>query len=110
MEEIAANAGYVREALRRLASTGRLVEGELRPLEAGGGQGTDWCDAEVLRTIRRRSLAALRAEVEPVPSRDLARFLPAWQGVGAAVRGTDGLLLFQSLLGTLVEDGTYLKR
>ena len=91
------------EALRRLAAAGRLVEGELRPLEAGGGQGLDWCDAEVLRTIRRRSLAALRAEVEPVPARDLARFLPAWQGVGAPVRGVDGLLrAVEQLAGAVV--------
>jgi ATP-dependent helicase Lhr and Lhr-like helicase len=93
----------VTEALRRLAGSGRLVEGELRPLESGGGQGTDWCDAEVLRTIRRRSLAALRAEVEPVPVRDLARFLPAWQGVGAAVHGVDGLLrAVEQLAGAVV--------
>jgi len=93
----------VTEALRRLAASGRLVEGELRPLEAGGGQGTDWCDAEVLRTIRRRSLSALRAEVEPVPARDLARFLPAWQGVGASVRGADGLLrAIEQLAGAVV--------
>ena len=80
------------EALRRLVGTGRLAEGELRPLEVGGGQGLDYCDAEVLRTIRRRSLAALRAEVEPVPARDLARFLPRWQGVGGSVRGAEGVL------------------
>src|SRR4051812_27756019 len=96
-------SAVVIEALRRLAASGRLVEGELRPLEAGGGQGTDWCDAEVLRTIRRRSLAALRAEVEPVPTRDLARFLPAWQGVGASVRGVDGLLrAVEQLAGAVV--------
>jgi ATP-dependent Lhr-like helicase len=90
-------------ALRRLAASGRLVEGELRPLESGGGQGTDWCDAEVLRTLRRRSLAALRAEVEPVPARDLARFLPAWQGVGASMRGAEGLLrAVEQLAGAVV--------
>ena len=73
----------VTDALRRLVAAGRLVEGELRPLESGGGvHGGDFCDAEVLRTLRRRSLAALRAEVEPVPAVDLARFLPRWQGVG----------------------------
>ena len=93
----------VTDALRRLAAAGRLVEGELRPLESGGGQGTDWCDAEVLRTLRRRSLAALRAEVEPVPARDLARFLPAWQGVGASVRGAEGLLqAVEQLAGAVV--------
>ncbi|MGZ4774027.1 MAG: ATP-dependent helicase [Oryzihumus sp.] len=80
-------------AVQRLVGAGRMVEGELRPVESGGGQhGTDYCDAEVLRTLRRRSLAALRAEVEPVPPVDLARFLPAWQGVGAGLRGTEGVL------------------
>ncbi|MFI7587632.1 DEAD/DEAH box helicase [Spongisporangium articulatum] len=82
----------VLDALRRLVATGRVVQGELRPLEAGGGHGMEFCDAEVLRTLRRRSLAALRAEVEPVPPRDLARFLPAWQGVGGRVRGAEGVL------------------
>ncbi|HEY6797700.1 MAG TPA: DEAD/DEAH box helicase, partial [Kineosporiaceae bacterium] len=82
----------VTESLRRFVAAGRLVEGELRPLEIGGGSSTDYCDAEVLRTLRRRSLAALRAEVEPVSATDLARFLPAWQGVGAAVRGAEGVL------------------
>jgi ATP-dependent Lhr-like helicase len=54
---------------------------------------TEWCDAEVLRAIRRRSLAALRKEVEPVPKQALARFIPAWQGLGArSSRGAEGLL------------------
>jgi ATP-dependent Lhr-like helicase len=79
--------------LRRLVEAGRVVEGELRPIESGGGEhGPDYCDAEVLRVLRRRSLAALRAEVEPVPPVDLARFLPAWQGVGSGLHGTEGVL------------------
>ncbi|HZY01746.1 MAG TPA: ATP-dependent helicase [Dermatophilaceae bacterium] len=83
----------VADVLRRLVAGGRVVEGELRPIESGGGvHGNDFCDAEVLRTLRRRSLAALRAEVEPVPAVDLARFLPSWQGVGAGLRGTEGVL------------------
>jgi ATP-dependent Lhr-like helicase len=83
----------VSDVLRRLVAIGRVVEGELRPIESGGGvHGTDFCDAEVLRTLRRRSLAALRAEVEPVPAVDLARFLPSWQGVGAGLRGSEGVL------------------
>jgi ATP-dependent Lhr-like helicase len=91
------------DGLRRLVATGRLVEGELRPLEVGGGQGLDYCDADVLRTVRRRSLAALRAEVEPVPPRDLARFLPQWQGVGATVRGGEGVLrAVEQLAGAVV--------
>ncbi|MDT4974624.1 MAG: ATP-dependent helicase Lhr and Lhr-like helicase, partial [Pseudonocardiales bacterium] len=76
-------------ALARLTAAGRVLQGEFRP----GGVGLEWCDAEVLRTIRRRSLAALRREVEPVPAEALARFIPSWQGVGArAIRGVDGLM------------------
>ena len=83
----------VADVLRRLVAAGRVVEGELRPIESGGGvHGNDFCDAEVLRTLRRRSLAALRAEVEPVPAVDLARFLPSWQGIGAGLRGSEGVL------------------
>ena len=51
------------------------------------GSGSDWCDAEVLRRLRRRSLAALRHEVEPVDQGTLGRFLPAWQHVGGKLRG-----------------------
>lgn len=92
-EEFATRFGLgqavARDALRRLVRAGRVVEGELRP----GATTTDFCDADVLRTLRRRSLAALRAEVEPVTTTDLARFLPAWQGVGTgSLRGLDGLI------------------
>ncbi|MDT0305597.1 ATP-dependent helicase [Streptomyces sp. DSM 44917] len=78
--------------LHRLAADGRLVQGEFRP----GGAGHEWCDPAVLRRLRRRSLAALRHEVEPVPPAALAAFLPAWQHVGAlagrgGLRGIDGL-------------------
>src|SRR3954468_775418 len=76
-------------ALHRLAAVGRVVQGEFRP----GGAGLEWCDVEALRSMRRRSLAKLRREVEPAPPRALARFLPAWQGMGAhAGRGLDGLV------------------
>ena len=79
----------VNTALARLAASGRVLHGEFRP----GGTGLEWCDAEVLRMIRRRSLAALRREVEPVPAQALARFIPAWQGAGTrSARGADGLL------------------
>jgi ATP-dependent Lhr-like helicase len=77
------------QALHRLAASGRVVQGEFRP----GGAGLEWCDAEVLRAMRRRSLARLRQEVEPAPPAALARFLPAWQRIGAhAGRGVDGLV------------------
>ncbi len=90
--DVAAQLGLgvavVTDTLRRLAVAGRVVEGEFRP----GGSGTEWCDAEVLRLLRRRSLAALRKEVEPVEPVVLARFLPAWQHVGGSLRGVDGVL------------------
>jgi ATP-dependent Lhr-like helicase len=77
-------------ALRRLAADSRVVEGEFLPVSASaapGGSaagGTEWCDAEVLRLLRRRCLARLRKEAEPVPTEVLARFLPAWHGIGGA--------------------------
>ncbi|MFB9891886.1 ATP-dependent helicase [Planobispora takensis] len=70
------------DALRRLAASGRVVNGEFRP----GGRGEEWCDAGVLRTLRRRSLARLRKEVEPVPAETLAAFSPAWHGITGAPR------------------------
>jgi ATP-dependent helicase Lhr and Lhr-like helicase len=72
-------ADAVRMALERLARDGRVSAGEFRP----GGVETEWCDADVLRRVRRRSLAVLRREVEPVDPAALARFLPGWQGVGS---------------------------
>ena len=73
--------------LASLVAGGRLLRGEFRP----GGADREFCDAEVLRRIRRRCLAVLRQEVEPVPPEALARFLPAWQGVGGRRRGVDAL-------------------
>jgi ATP-dependent Lhr-like helicase len=78
----------VRLTLQRLAAHGRVLDGEFRP----GASGLEWCDAEVLRTLRRRSLARLRKEVEPVPPAALGRFLGAWQHVGGKLRGIDGVL------------------
>ncbi|MEO7981951.1 MAG: DEAD/DEAH box helicase, partial [Sporichthyaceae bacterium] len=78
----------VEQTLQRLAGSGRVMAGEFLP----GGSGAEWCDAEVLRTLRRRSLAVLRKEVEPVPVEALASFLPAWQQVGSRLRGAEGVL------------------
>jgi ATP-dependent helicase Lhr and Lhr-like helicase len=75
------------QTLVRLAGQGRVLEGEFRP----AGVGTEWCDAEVLRKLRRRSLARLRHEVEPVDPPVLGRFLPAWQGVSASATGARSL-------------------
>ena len=63
--------------LRELQRAGVLVHAELRP----DGEGREWCDVEVLRRLRRASLAALRREIEPADQRRLAAFLPSWQGV-----------------------------
>ncbi len=84
------------DALRRLTADRRVIEGEFRP----GASGTEWVDAEVLRRLRSRSLAALRKEIEPVSHGTLGRFLPAWQHVGSAglgatrpaLQGIDGVL------------------
>ena len=86
----------VASALATLSQEERVLEGEFRP----GGAGREWCGAEVLRTLRRRSLAALRKQVEPAEPAALGRLLPAWQGVfipgepGPAPmrRGKDALL------------------
>jgi ATP-dependent Lhr-like helicase len=75
-------------ALAALEADGRLVRGEFRP----EGVRREWCDTEVLRQLRRRSLAALRREVEPVEQEALVRFLPAWHGIPAQRRGTDGVV------------------
>ncbi|MER7205257.1 DEAD/DEAH box helicase, partial [Streptomyces sp. NPDC000188] len=76
-------------ALQRLAANGRVVQGEFHPAAIG----QEWCDATVLRRLRRRSLAALRHELEPVPPAALAQFLPQWQHLGGqGLRGVDGLV------------------
>ena len=90
----------VADTLGRLAGSGRVVAGEFRP----GGAGPEWCDAEVLRRLRRRSLARLRHQVEPVPTVALARFLPGWQQVGAGrTRGREALVrAVEQLSGAVV--------
>lgn len=86
----------VEAVLQRLVAMGRLAEGGFRP----GGQNREWIDVEVLRTIRRKSLARLRKEVEPVEQRTLARLFTRWQGVVQPRRGLDALLdAIESLQG-----------
>ena len=82
--------------LAALESEGALVRGELRP----GGSGREWCDAEVVRRLRRASLATLRREIEPADPRALGRFLPDWQRVDrpGGARGADAL---REALGSL---------
>ncbi len=69
--------GTAETALRQLENQGRVAEGSFRP----GGEGREWVDSEVLRRLKRRSLAVLRGEIEPVAPTALAAFVPSWQGV-----------------------------
>ena len=80
--------------LRELERAGNLVRGELRP----GGSEREWCDPDVLRRLRRASLATLRKEVEPAEQRALARFLPEWQGVDGAPPGGAGVDRLREML------------
>jgi ATP-dependent Lhr-like helicase len=85
----ALGVAVVRDGLARLVDDGRLARGEFLPWAATAltdapGERVEFVDVGVLRLLRRRSLAALRAEIEPVPAGTLGRFLPAWNGIGAA--------------------------
>ncbi len=86
--EFGLGIAVVGQSLGRLAQSHRVEQGEFTP----GRSGTEWCDSGVLRTLRSRSLAALRREVEPVKASTLGRFLPAWQHVREPLRGVDGLM------------------
>jgi ATP-dependent Lhr-like helicase len=90
-EELRARYGVDAGAvLRELERDGELVRGELRAA-GGGADGRDWCDVEVLRRLRRASLAALRKEIEPTDQSRLATFLPSWQGVDRHSRAGAGV-------------------
>ncbi|MGH3896996.1 MAG: ATP-dependent helicase [Pseudonocardiaceae bacterium] len=90
-ERFGLGIAVVGAVLDRMTGVGTVVRGELRPVDLGGG-GTEYCHAEVLRRLRRASLARLRAEVEPVEQTALGRFLPAWHGIGSsgALRNESG--------------------
>jgi ATP-dependent helicase Lhr and Lhr-like helicase len=83
----------VEDVLRQLERDELLVRGELRP----GGTGREWCDPDVLRRLRRASLAALRKEVEAVEQEALARFLPSWHGVDRRASLREALVPLQAL-------------
>ncbi len=91
-DDLAARFGLGRStaelALKALHAEGRLLEGEFRP----GGRHQEWCESSVLTSVRRRSLAKLRHEVEPVDLPVLGRLLTQWQGVTRPRRGLDALL------------------
>ena len=90
--DVAARLGLgvdrVAGAVASLEAQGRVVKGEFRP----GGLEREWCDADVLRSIRRRSLAALRKEVEPVEAPALGRFVPEWQAASSPRHGPTALV------------------
>jgi ATP-dependent Lhr-like helicase len=99
--ELAARYGLGRSMveglLKDLAASGRLLEGDFRP----GGTGREWSDPDVLQTIRRRSLARLRHQVEPVEPEVLGRLVTTWQGVVRRRTGLDALLdAIENLQGT----------
>ncbi|MCT7660832.1 ATP-dependent helicase [Mycobacterium deserti] len=80
------------DVLGRMAIDGKLIRGEFTDIPVTDpGAGEQWCDSDVLKILRRRSLAALRAQVEPVSTAAYGRFLPAWQQVGTHNSGIDGL-------------------
>lgn len=92
-ERLGVGVAVARLTLQRLESQGRLASGFFLPEAAGGrGDDTEWCDAEVLRRLRMRSLAAIRGSVEPVPPSAYARFLPVWQHLTRPLEGVDGVL------------------
>jgi ATP-dependent helicase Lhr and Lhr-like helicase len=81
------------EALGGLERAGRLVRGELRP----GGTEREWCDPDILRRLRRATLARLRKEVEPAEQAGLGRFLPGWQGVDRRANLREALVPLQGV-------------
>ena len=83
----------VEPTLRELERRDELVRGELRP----GGTEREWCDPEILRRLRRASLAALRREVEPAEQAAFGRFLPSWQGVDRRASLREALVPLQGL-------------
>ena len=90
-------SAVARHTLQRLENTGRLTSGYFLPdPSTGSGSGSsseiEWCDTEVLRRLRMRSLAAIRGSVEPVSPEAYARFLPEWQHLGRPLEGLDGVV------------------
>ncbi len=96
LEEVAGrfalDPALTEQVLNQLCTENRIVEGGFRPASLDRGNHREWVDQEILRIIRRKSLAKLRKEVEPVEQQTLARFLAHWQGLLTPRRGMDALL------------------
>ncbi|MGH3093254.1 MAG: Lhr family helicase, partial [Gaiellaceae bacterium] len=92
-QEVAARFGLPQDRVESELGALDLVRGELRP----GGSEREWCDPDVLRRLRRASLAALRKEVEPAGQGALGRFLPAWQGIDRRASLREALVPLQGI-------------
>ncbi|WP_375426442.1 ATP-dependent helicase [uncultured Friedmanniella sp.] len=83
----------VDQACDSLVATGTVVAGSFVEMEGEAGQDRrQYCHSRVLALVKRRTLALLRREVEPVEQVAYARFLTEWQGVGSSSYGTDAVL------------------
>jgi ATP-dependent helicase Lhr and Lhr-like helicase len=91
--EVAERFGLEAEAVDTKLSELGLVRGELRP----GGTEREWSDPDVLRRLRRASLAALRKEIEPAEPAALGRFLPAWHGIDRRASLREALVPLQGI-------------
>ena len=89
----AVDAAEVDAVLLGLEARDLLIRGELRP----GGVEREWCDPDVLRRIRRASLAVLRRQVEPAEQMALGRFLPSWHGIDRRATLREALVPLQGL-------------
>jgi ATP-dependent Lhr-like helicase len=96
----------VEPALTVLNAQGKLLEGEFHPQ----GTSREWCDPEVLRIVRRKTLARLRKEVEPVDEAVYARLIARWQGVSTPRRGLDAILDAVELLQGVALPASVLER
>ncbi|MET0780655.1 MAG: ATP-dependent helicase, partial [Microbacterium sp.] len=95
-ERLGVGIAVARLTLQRLEAQGRISSGFFLPTASAGtgpaaADETEWCDTEVLRRLRMRSLAAIRGSVEPVSPEAFARFLPVWQHLARPLEGLDGV-------------------
>ncbi|NYE21405.1 Lhr family ATP-dependent helicase [Microbacterium immunditiarum] len=96
-DRLGIGVAVARQTLQRLESQGRISSGFFLPeptkgpSQHGAVDETEWCDSEVLRRLRMRSLAAIRGSVEPVAPDAFARFLPVWQHIARPLEGIDGV-------------------
>ncbi|WP_314505619.1 ATP-dependent helicase [uncultured Microbacterium sp.] len=90
-ERLGVGVAVARLTLQRLEAQGRLSSGFFLPASSSTTDETEWCDSEVLRRLRMRSLAAIRGSVEPVSPEAFARFLPVWQHIARPLEGIDGV-------------------